>query len=458
MWSVVEEHLDDAEFLFQRWEAALDAPDESLAQLAKGVEPRLLAHLDGLVHGGIPVVERLLFPALRESGVDGAFDEQARRCAAALAILRQPVPGTERLIAAASEDLSPESAAPLHRAMQLWDRPGSDRALWAASLRTQAGSWPAWLRTFAVRGQPADENMVNYCLRGEEPSVLAALSVVPDMAASVGGRVLDVLDYFFSNDSAAVRVAALESALQLGSARAWGLCREWFASPGAPARIVDIIAMVGGASDHRQLVDSVAKGHVDEARVWALGHSGRPRAAQLCVALLTHENERIVRLAFEAFCAITGLSPETAGVSVAERRPGTRDLADPYGEYATEERAKDEAADADPSLDPTVLQLPMPEVEAVVAWWERARPHFDPSRRYLYGKMSTPEIMHAAYVYGSSRRRHLLGSELRLRARSRVQPSTRAFGARQLRQLRELRTLRSRAELRVDPQRGYLEI
>src|SRR5690606_17613411 len=160
--------------------------------------------------------------------------ERALRATAALAILAQPVDGTERLIAAASEELLPDSAAHLHRALQLWDAPRSDRALWEASLRTHPGSWPAWLRAFARRGQPAHENMGNYCLRGDEGSILAALSVVPDMAAGAGSGIHDVLGYFFASQTSAIRVAALRAGMQVGSHRAWNLCREWFESPGAP--------------------------------------------------------------------------------------------------------------------------------------------------------------------------------------------------------------------------------
>lgn len=455
----MEEHLDDAEYLFQRWEAALDGP-ESLAKLAAGPEPRLSAHLNGLVHGGVPVVERLLFPAMLPGGEFDAFDERARRCAAALAILQQPVGGTERLVAAAAEQLDREGAGALHRALQLWDRPGSDSELWKASLRTRPESWPAWLRTFAIRGQPADENMVNYCLRGDEDAVLAGLSVVPDMIASVGAKVHDVLDYFFGDRKPALRVAALHAALSLGSPRAWALCREWFASPGAPRGIVELVAIVGSEAEHRQLIATVADGHVDELRVWALGHTGRAGAAELCVELFEHPSERIVRLAFEGFCAITGLSPEAADASVPETRPGARDLADPDGQFASDERARDAAADADEAagLDPMVLQLPLPNVDLVRQWWARSRGHFRGRGRYLHGRPSTVDVMQWAYIHASSRRRHLLGEELRMRCRSRVQPSTRAFAARQLRQLRELYAMREQGLLRIDPQRGYLEI
>jgi uncharacterized protein (TIGR02270 family) len=454
LWSVLEEHFEDAQFLFMGWEQALDGPDSTLRALALGPERRLAAHFQGLVHGGLPVVERMLFPALRADGAQDAFDEHAMRATAALAILAQPVDGTERLIAAASEELLPDSAAHLHRALQLWDAPRSDRALWEASLRTDARSWPAWLRTFAIRGQPADENMVNYCLRGDEKSVLAALSVVPDMAASAGQRIHDVLGYFFASHSSAVRVAALGAGLQVGSHRAWNLCREWFESPGAPAGIAALIAIVGNAGDQRQLIDSVAAGHVDEPRVWALGFCGRAQAAHVCVTLLRHPDERIVRLAFEAFCAITGLPGDNPAVSVPETRPGDRDLADPDGSYAAAEQRRDAAIDAAAAagLDPMVMRLPLPRPDKVEAWWASNRVRFDPSKRYLYGRVSNFDIVRAAYVDGPSRRRHLLGYEMTLRTRSRVQPSTRAFATRQYRQLTEL------AAERIDPQRGYLDI
>ncbi|MFO7563465.1 MAG: hypothetical protein R6X02_12540 [Enhygromyxa sp.] len=454
LWSVLEEHFEEAQFLFMSWEQALDGPDDSLRALALGPERRFAAHVQGLVHGGVPVVERMLFPSLRPDGAQDAFDERALRTTAALAILAQPAEGTERLIAAASEELLPDSAAHLHRALQLWDAPRSDRALWEASLRTDAKSWPAWLRTFAIRGQPADENMVNYCLRGDESSILAALSVVPDMAASAGARIHDVLGYFFADHSSTIRVAALRAGLQVGSHQAWSLCREWFESPGAPPGIVELIAIVGNAADHQRLIESVTAGHVDEPRVWALGFCGRPLAAQVCLGLLRHPNERIVRLAFEAFCAITGLPGDNPAVAVPELRPGDRDLADPHGSFAAAEQRRDAALEAGiaAGLDPMVMRLPLPKPEAVEAWWAATQDRFDPSKRYLYGSVANFEVVRAAYVDGPSRRRHLLGHELTLRTRSRVQPSTRAFAARQYRQLAEL------ADERVDPQRGYLDI
>lgn len=458
LWSVLEEHFEDAQYLFLRWEDALDRPDDSLRELALGPEARFAAHIRGLVHGGVPVVERILFPAIRADGADEAFDEHAQRVAAALGILAQPVSGTERLITAATEELVPESAVHLHRAMQLWDAPGSDRALLEASLRTDSKSWPLWLRTFAIRGQPADENMVNFCLRGDEDSQLAALAVVPDMAASAGQRIHDVLGYFFASNNPTLRVAALRSALQVDSHRAWNLVQEWFESLAAPPGVIELIGIVGNAQDHQRLIQSVADGHISEARIWALGHCGRPYAAHLCVQLLRHADERIVKLAFEALCAITGLPSDTGEFAEAELRPGDQDLAEPDGEYAAAEAAREAEldvairADAEAGRDPIVRLLPAPKPGAVEAWWAKVQGRFDAKLRYLHGHVSSLDVMRAVYVDGPSRRRHLLGYEMNLRTRSRVQPSTRAFARRQYRQLAEL------AQLRINPQRGYLDI
>jgi uncharacterized protein (TIGR02270 family) len=63
-WDIGEEHLDEAAFLWDRWERALNAPNYAIGEVAVGPEERLLAHLDGLVLGGQPVADKLLLPAL----------------------------------------------------------------------------------------------------------------------------------------------------------------------------------------------------------------------------------------------------------------------------------------------------------------------------------------------------------------------------------------------------------
>ncbi|MFP2933139.1 hypothetical protein ACLESO_49930, partial [Pyxidicoccus sp. 3LG] len=66
LWDIVEEHFQEAAFLWRQRERALRAPDQSLADIAEGDEPRLVAHLEGLLLAGPRAAERLLGPALRE--------------------------------------------------------------------------------------------------------------------------------------------------------------------------------------------------------------------------------------------------------------------------------------------------------------------------------------------------------------------------------------------------------
>ena len=55
LWDVQEEHLNEAEFSCEAWNAALDSPVFSLHELRRGPEERLMANIMGLVIGGQPV-------------------------------------------------------------------------------------------------------------------------------------------------------------------------------------------------------------------------------------------------------------------------------------------------------------------------------------------------------------------------------------------------------------------
>src|ERR1035438_86412 len=64
MWDLVEESLDEAEFLWRRWEAALSTHARDLAGVRFWVEERLLGSLDGLRAAGTRAYDPLLIPAL----------------------------------------------------------------------------------------------------------------------------------------------------------------------------------------------------------------------------------------------------------------------------------------------------------------------------------------------------------------------------------------------------------
>ena len=95
LWDVLEEHLDEAGFLWERWERSLVSPLLRPRQVAEGDEARLLAHVEGLTIGGSAAADGLLEPALREG-------EAGEASAAALALLALP-DGLARLRAALAD-------------------------------------------------------------------------------------------------------------------------------------------------------------------------------------------------------------------------------------------------------------------------------------------------------------------------------------------------------------------
>src|SRR5258705_6910781 len=90
LWDISEEHLVDAGFLWTQRERALESPRHTLAEVATGVEERLLAHLDGLIVGGAPVAEKLLVPVLEDDSADPEL-----LVVASLALLEGTLPDAE---------------------------------------------------------------------------------------------------------------------------------------------------------------------------------------------------------------------------------------------------------------------------------------------------------------------------------------------------------------------------
>ncbi|MCA9655736.1 MAG: hypothetical protein H6712_06215 [Myxococcales bacterium] len=82
LWDVVEEHLDEAEFLVEQWQSARRSASYTLAEIVAGPEARLEAHVDGLQSSGPLALERVAWPVLE----DGA-EPPERVAAAALALL-----------------------------------------------------------------------------------------------------------------------------------------------------------------------------------------------------------------------------------------------------------------------------------------------------------------------------------------------------------------------------------
>jgi uncharacterized protein (TIGR02270 family) len=404
-WDIYEEHLDEASFLWMRWERCLLAPDYSLPETAEW-DARLLAHLEALTSAHAIIAERLLWPALES-------DELERQCAAAYTLLAGGA-DLERMLRLVEDDV-PGMAAALQRALGLVDWPGRSgrlRALVSASHPTVKALALEAL-TFRAEG-PAEDLGTLLQHESSEVRVAALRCARFSSEQSALGALRDALT---SRDTA-VRMAAIEVGLLRGWRSAWEACRELARTSEAPAQAWVLLALGGGGEELRWLVERLGEARRQAQALWALGFSGRPDAAEACLGQL-REKPDLSALAAEAFSAITGLPI--------------------HGRYAAPRQEEELEDDPDADLTPKPEDdLPLPQPEAIAGWWQEARAKFERSQRYLYGRACEGAVLLDALVRAPMRRRHVLALELALRGRGTPWLQTRAFTPEQHAGLRRL--------------------
>jgi uncharacterized protein (TIGR02270 family) len=182
-----------------------------------------------------------------------------------------------------------------------------------------------------------------------------------------------------------------------------------------------LAAMLGSERDHKMVLAALATEGLQRDAIWALGFGGRRSGADACVELLAQD--RHVKLAAEAFCAITGLDLSAAGLA-----------APPVPEADEPIAFEREDLDADLEPRPEAL-LPTPDVGGVIRWWNEQRPHFDGDSRYMGGRPASFDLLYGRLVNGPMRRRHATAVEMAIRTEGRVQVQTRAFAPTQRRQM-----------------------
>jgi uncharacterized protein (TIGR02270 family) len=384
----------------------LVAHDHTLSQIARGVERRLLAHVDGLVAAG---------PAILEEFV-AAGAEDGAAFALALALLDSPeakVDSVEPLLR------DKNTSGPATRALGLCHRPAIDESL-ARWLRADDRSLVcAALRTYSMREPPADLSLRKF-LQIDDPEIQEAALRCGRASPQM---VRDDLEHLVESPSARVRDAALEVALAAQSRRAYNAAVRFVERGDASVRkSLEVLAISGEEAD----VDRIASRLKDPANrahaLWALGVSGWPRAAEICLSQL--EDKGFARLAGEAFSSITGL--ELKGMFAL----GEKERAEPP---PLDEDDLD--ADLVPGAEDT---LPLPEPANVAAWWRNEGSRLNPAVRYFRGEPQTPKALIDQLRAATMRRRPVLAFELWVRSRSEVWIDTSRWAGDQLRQIESM--------------------
>ena len=414
LWDVIEEHLDEAAFLWLQWERALVSPRYVLQEVMSGPEERLLAHVQGLTACGPPAVERLLLPALEE--------EPGRVCAALLALLADGTREQVDMLLERLEGGGEVYQACIHRVLALAGGKALTSSLGAL---VQEGRAPALvlahaLGALSIRVQDLPGLELRPFLSSTEPLLRAsAIS-----AAGRWNRPLSPAELRGALDapSATVRDAALEAGLLLGERSAWDVCRHFvaFRLPGCPLAM-RLLAMRGAPQDVEPLARLLDVAELREDALRALGASGRPEAVEACLPLL--REKKVARLAGEVFSAVTGvvlegsLVSETSGEEDDDDAPVLLAILEEEGVLGAER------------------ELPLPEPDAVNAAWKEERKRLVAGTRYLRGQPLGAELLLSTLRLAPMRNRRDLTLELAIRSRGKWRVETRGFAHLQWAQL-----------------------
>jgi uncharacterized protein (TIGR02270 family) len=415
VWEIEHRHLAEAEFAFECWEDALDAPHYTLAELAAGTEERLLAHVDALVVAGPIVAERLLLPTLRDT------DAYPERVAAAVLACPGPVPALDALC----ESEEPDLARGLARGLELRQDNDLDTLLIQALPRAHDVGLAAMLEVLARRGRPIEAGIADFA-RHPKASVARAAAML--LRACPDHRALDALTPLAQSEDPDVCVAALASALIRGVSGAWELAVYWAFTPReSPRRRSALVwvALLGEPAARARLLGLLDDPAHRIDAVWAAGFAGTVAAVRSCLSLL--DDEELGPLAGEAIHAIVGLPVDDQ--RLWRERPRERGDALPT--------LSDDNLEKDLSLAPEYF-LPIPDPDAIRSWWATSEGRFDPNCRYLYGRHFDASALAHALRHAPLRRRHNLALELAARSQGTLQLSTRALTSVQLGQLERL--------------------
>ncbi len=431
LWDVVVEHLDEAEYACSQWRAALDSPAYTLHDLARGPEELLFAHVDGLVLSGSAVVEHVLKPELEQP----SEPRQARVLAAALALLAH---GRQDVVGQALWSDIPEVAAGAQHAFVLGAPPSFEAWLLQKLEQDLAQRERRVLLGIAAGRGLAVGNVLLSLQTADDEEVRAAACIARTADAR---RHLPALEFLTSHPTAKVRDAALVSALVHGSSFAFQRCLE-LASDGETCHGLPmlLVALLGAQHHHELLLHQLSRTSHRSAALFALGYTGSTSVATSLLQHVASEDETTARLAGEAFSVITGLDTSV----------------DPYLKVTGEPGENEEGLpplqddDLDASLVPIVEQgLPLPNPEALDAFWRVRAPTVDGRQRLLLGEPWMMGSALAALSGAQLRRRHAVALWLLIRSAGAAWIDTRTWSARQGLQLEAAGRLSHHALVRV---------
>ncbi len=401
-----EESLDEAAFLWQRWEAELHSLTRNLDEVHSWTEDRLHGALDGVRAAG---------PQLVELGVTAMATDEPSRVAVGAALLGSSAePAAIEALVHALRTADGPALAAIARGVELL---GSRAALRGVAAVLTERATPATdatlcrLKAFlrVAPGRELARAFEHGDARGKAEAVRSAHHL-PVHAAE------EWIAHGLASPDPLVRQAAVETGVRRGGRSAWHVVTAQAATlDAAAAPYLRLLALLGSGDDHEIVYAALRVSELRREAVWALGHVGTVRAVDACIAGMKYDE--LARACGEAYGWITGANLTSDGLDRREEIPDVPAF-------------EDDDLDAD-LVPPPEAMWPLPDVDKVREHWQARRPAMDPAARHIRGVVASRETLLAAIETGPMLRRPDLVLELSARTRGQYDVETRAFTARQ---------------------------
>lgn len=384
---VVEQHAEEAAFLWTQRDNAVLAPHYSLKDLA-GLDERVEAHLDGLRVAG-QVGWEICEQALMQQEPGAVF------AAAVLAFESKDAERVDKVLNVGCSE--PALERPLISALGWLEFDQARSTIDGLLISARPEVRRVGVGAFAVHRKDPGPGLEQAILDPDHRLRARAIKASGELGRT---DLLPMISRLNSDSDDACRFFAAWSAARLGdrSTSMFAVLRDTAEARGPYAeRALDIalrcMPLEQAKTWHRKLRDSAE--HLRLAAIGA-GVVGDPSLVSDLIALM--ELEEVKRIAGEGFSMITGVDLAYADL----------DGEPPEGyEAGPSEEPEDEKVDMDPDED-----LPWPEPELVRKWWQQHRGEIRPGLRYLWGKEITPVSLKDALTSGNQRQRAAAAIEL----------------------------------------------
>lgn len=447
VWEVIEEHLERLEYAVEDVERGLDDVAYALDDLASGPEARLAIHCDGLRVGGPPVAAWLVkerLPELRSQWPS----EVAALCFALLAVGK-----LDALVASLLLHESQTVRRIACRACTLTQEAGLEASALQLLARVSRPRDQAALLDFLAERALAPAGLARW-LQSESAEVQAAAARVLTMANIARSDAL--MDRLYEHPDERVREPALIAGLAAGSRRAFSTVEAMalaprahapaapssFAAPPLAPLHTALYAALGGPEHHTRLARALGDSKRKAEILFALGYSGNVGLMPVLIEHLESERELESKIAAQAIATILGIDLQNDAFAMPPaKRPPAGKLPPPEEDpEAMESLPPLEEDDLEADLvPPPEAELPVPNVAAIRAHWDRVRGGLIPGKRYLAGKPYTPGIALEFLERAPMRRRHVVAQALRVRTGGKAVIDSRAFSATQREQIASCR-------------------